>query len=54
MLIPRPRGNAYTIEKRGVRKRIYQAPRFRDGAFQGLVELSLEIPESMPHFVRDG
>ncbi len=53
-LLANPRVNAYTVEKRGVRKLIYQAPWFRDGVFQGLVELSLEIPESMPHFVRAG
>lgn len=53
-LLAHPRVNAYTIEKRGVRKLIYQAPWYRDGAFQGLVELSLEIPASMPHFVREG
>jgi transcriptional regulator with PAS, ATPase and Fis domain len=53
-LLANPRVNAYTIEKRGVRKLIYQAPWFRDGAFQGLVELSLEIPASLPHFVREG
>ena len=53
-LLANPRVNAYTIEKRGMRKLIYQAPWYRDGAYQGLVELSLEIPESMPHFVRKG
>jgi hypothetical protein len=53
-LLANPRVNAYTVEKRGVRKLIYQAPWFRDGVVQGLVELSLEIPESMPHFVREG
>ena len=53
-LLANPRVNAYTIEKRGMRKLIYQAPWYRDGAYQGLVELSLEIPESMPHFVREG
>ena len=53
-LLANPRVNAYTIEKRGVRKLIYQAPWYRDSAYQGLVELSLEIPESMPHFVREG
>ena len=53
-LLAHPRVNAYTIEKRGVRKLIYQAPWYRDGAFQGLVELSLEIPPTMPHFVREG
>ena len=45
--------NAYTIEKAGVKKLIYQAPWFRaDGAFGGLVELSMVIPAEMPHFVR--
>ena len=53
-LLADPRVNAYTIEKRGVRKLIYQAPWYRDGVFQGLVELSLEIPDVMPHFVRQG
>jgi transcriptional regulator with PAS, ATPase and Fis domain len=53
-LLAKPRVNAYTIEKRGVHKLIYQAPWYRDGAVQGLVELSLEIPESMPHFIRAG
>jgi hypothetical protein len=52
-LLANPRVNAYTIEKRGVRKLIYQAPWFRDGQVQGLVELSLEIPADMPHFVRE-
>ena len=53
-LLARPRVNAYTIEKRGVKKLIYQAPWYRKGEYQGLVELSLEIPGDMPHFVRDG
>ncbi|MEW5984984.1 MAG: diguanylate cyclase [Acidobacteriota bacterium] len=51
-LLAHPRVNAHTIEKRGVRKLIYQAPWYRDGVCQGLVELSLEIPDGMPHFVR--
>ena len=53
-LLAEPRVNAYTIEKRGVRKLIYQAPWYRDGQYQGLVELSLELPTPMPHFVREG
>jgi len=47
------RVNVYTIEKGGVRKLIYQAPWYEDGTCRGLVELSLEIPETMPHFKRD-
>lgn len=44
--------NAYTIEKNGIKKLIYQSPWFKDGEFAGLIELSLEIPMVMEHFVR--
>ena len=44
--------NVYTIEKHGKRKLIYQAPWFENGVCMGLVELSLEIPTEMPHFIR--
>jgi transcriptional regulator with PAS, ATPase and Fis domain len=45
--------NVYTIEKRGIKKLIYQSPWYIDGQYGGFVELSLEIPAVMPHFVRD-
>jgi transcriptional regulator with PAS, ATPase and Fis domain len=44
--------NVYTIEKGGIKRLIYQAPWYQDGVFAGLVELSLELPTQMPHFVR--
>jgi len=44
--------NVYTIEKNGVKKLIYQSPWFKDGHYEGFVELSLEIPFEMEHFVR--
>jgi transcriptional regulator with PAS, ATPase and Fis domain len=44
--------NVYTIEKNGVKKLIYQSPWFEDGHYAGFVELSLEIPFEMEHFVR--
>jgi hypothetical protein len=44
--------NAYTIEKNGVKKLIYQFAAQKDGKPAGLVELSLELPPNMPHFVR--
>ncbi len=46
------RMNAYTIEKNGVKKMIYQSPWFENGEYKGFVELSLEIPMEMQHFVR--
>jgi transcriptional regulator with PAS, ATPase and Fis domain len=51
-LLETQRTNVYTIEKDGVKKLIYQTPWFRDGEYQGLVELSLPIPFVMPHFAR--
>lgn len=45
--------NVYTIEKDGVKKLIYQSPWFEDGHYAGFVELSLEIPFEMEHFVRN-
>lgn len=44
--------NVYTIEKKGVRKLIYQTVWRRDGEVKGLVEFSMEIPAEMPHYVR--
>lgn len=44
--------NVYTIEKKGVKKLIYQSPWYENGEYRGLVELALEVPFEMPHFVR--
>lgn len=45
--------NSYTISKDGVRKMIYQTPWRRDGHIAGMVEISMVIPEEMPHYVRN-
>ena len=44
--------NVYTIEKNGVKKLIYQTPWYINGEYAGLVELSMVIPENLPHFIR--
>jgi DUF438 domain-containing protein len=44
--------NAYTIEKAGQKKLIYQTPWFENGEFMGYVELSLVLPVDMSHKVR--
>ena len=51
-MLKNPRNNAYTIEKNGIRKLIFQTPWYEDGRFGGFIELSMEIPAEMPHFVR--
>jgi transcriptional regulator with PAS, ATPase and Fis domain len=45
--------NVYTVEKHGVRKLIYQSPWYDKGEYSGFVEISLVIPEQIPHIVRD-
>jgi transcriptional regulator with PAS, ATPase and Fis domain len=45
--------NVYTIEKHGRKKIIYQSPWMHGDVFKGIVELSLEIPFEMLHFIRD-
>ena len=44
--------NVYTIEKNGVKKLIYQSPWYKNGEYAGFVEMSLEIPFELPHFIR--
>jgi transcriptional regulator with PAS, ATPase and Fis domain len=44
--------NVYTIEKNGIKKLIYQSPWYKEGEYAGFVEISLEIPLEMPHFIR--
>ena len=52
-LLEKQQANVYTIEKNGKKKLIYQTPWYHDGKYAGFVELSLEIPKEMPHFIRD-
>ncbi|MCM1369509.1 MAG: PAS domain-containing protein [Candidatus Amulumruptor caecigallinarius] len=44
--------NSYTISKNGQRKMIYQSAYRINGKVAGLVEISMVIPEDMPHYVR--
>ena len=44
--------NTYTIEKNGIKKMIYQTPWFNEGVVSGLVEISMELLEEMPHHIR--
>jgi len=51
-LLTKQINNVYTIEKDGIKKLIYQSPWYKDGKFAGLVEISLEIPFELQHFIR--
>ena len=44
--------NVYTIEKNGRKKIIYQTPWVKENVIEGMVEISFNIPDEMPHFIR--
>lgn len=45
--------NSYTISKKGKRKIIHQTPwKDSQGIIAGIVELSIVIPEELPHYNR--
>jgi transcriptional regulator with PAS, ATPase and Fis domain len=45
--------NHYTISKKRQKKIIHQIPLFKEDVFQGFVEISIPIPDHLPHFDRD-
>jgi hypothetical protein len=45
--------NHYTIRKNGRKKIIHQMPWFEGGTFAGFIEISIPIPDDLPHFDRD-
>jgi transcriptional regulator with PAS, ATPase and Fis domain len=47
------RANVYTIEKKGIKKLIYQTPWYMDGQYRGFVEIVLDLPTSIPHIIRE-
>jgi transcriptional regulator with PAS, ATPase and Fis domain len=44
--------NTYTIRKNGQRKIIYQTPWRKNGVISGMVEISIPIPDEIPHYER--
>ena len=46
------RPNVYTISKNGAKKLIWQGPWEKDGTISGLVEISIPLPDFMPHYDR--
>ena len=44
--------NVYTISKKGKKKLIYQTPWYENGKTRGLIELSIVLPDEMPHYDR--
>jgi len=52
-MLKTPTTNTYTIEKGGIKKIIHQSPLYENGVFSGMIEMSFELPHTLPHFKRD-
>jgi transcriptional regulator with PAS, ATPase and Fis domain len=44
--------NVYTVEKKGVKKMVYQCPWRKNGKLAGLVEIYFVLPRNLPNRVR--
>jgi len=44
--------NAYYNTENGEKRFFYQAPWYKNGQYAGFVEISFEVPEEVPHFLR--
>lgn len=51
-MLKQPTENTYTIEKKGIKKIIIQTPWMKNTDFKGIIEISYELPNPTPHFVR--
>lgn len=51
-LLETKKPNAYTVENKGVKTLLYQAPRYENGTFAGYVEFILPLPEQMARLDR--
>lgn len=52
-MLEQQRTNIYITEKQGVHHLVYQAPWFENGHFAGFVEIVMDVPQNIPHVVRD-
>jgi len=44
--------HVYTTEKKGTKRLFYQAPHIENGEVLGIVDLAMEIPLDIPHYIR--
>ena len=51
-MMEKPLSNAYFNTEDGEKRFVLQAPWFKDGKYAGFVEISFEVPDEIPHFIR--
>lgn len=51
-MMEKPVTNAYYSTENGEKRFVFQAPWTLDGQYAGFVEISFQVPDDIPHFVR--
>jgi transcriptional regulator with PAS, ATPase and Fis domain len=52
-MLARQAANSYFSTENGQKRFFYQSPWYQNGRYAGHVEISFEVPEEIPHFVRE-
>jgi PAS domain-containing protein len=45
--------NSYFNTENGEERFFFQSPWYKEGRYAGFVEISFEVPEEIPHFIRE-
>jgi hypothetical protein len=45
--------NSYFNTENGTTRFFHQSPWYKDGLYAGFLEISFDVPENIPHFVRE-
>jgi transcriptional regulator with PAS, ATPase and Fis domain len=52
-MLMQPVTNAYLETENGEKRFFFQAPWYRQGTHAGCVEISFEVPENIPNYIKD-
>jgi hypothetical protein len=52
-MLEKPTANSYFHTENGEKRFFFQSPWYKDSQYAGLVEISFEVPEKIPHFIRE-
>ena len=52
-MLDKQTANAYFNTENGEKRFFFQSPWYKEGRYAGFVEISFEVPENIPHFIRE-
>ncbi|MBE3067941.1 MAG: PAS domain-containing protein [Chloroflexi bacterium] len=52
-MLEKQTANSYFNTENGEKRFFFQSPWYKEGHYAGFVEISFEVPEEIPHFIRE-